>query len=149
MAASAVDMAAYRAAMRQVKAAERKLSTVWRKELRAVARDMAEDAAREGADPMPARGGLRARLMSNVGVVGVTAGPKSVTVRLSDRRTGIQLAALNRGRLRHPLWGNRRVWVMQGVPAYTWTDAFESKAAEASARLAPIVSNILRETATK
>ena len=32
------------------------------------------------------------------------------------------LASLNRGRLRHPLFGNRRYWYDQSIPANWWDD---------------------------
>jgi hypothetical protein len=73
---------------------------------------------------LPRRGGLAAE------VAGSRIGTRS---RLSGNRVGVEirgvgrigLTTLNRGRLRHPVYGNRGTWVQQQVPAGWFTDPIE------------------------
>ena len=85
-------------------------------------------AARAGAGMLPSRGGLAARV----------AGARYTVdeVRSAGGSAGIQLTvaadldvdALDRGTLRHPVYGNRSRWVTQRVPARWLTDAVEDAA---------------------
>jgi hypothetical protein len=73
-------------------------------------------AIRESArSELPARGGLAALVAgSSFGVrTRLTGAGAGVRIQGTGR---IGLASLNKGRLRHPVFGNRDVWVSQQVP---------------------------------
>ena len=55
------------------------------------------------------------------------------------------LNAINRGTLRHPLYGNRRVWVAQSVEAGTYDKAFEKHAEQALPEVERVLDDIMRE----
>lgn len=98
------------------------------KSLRDVAKPLGEAIIREGAEGLPHSGGLSATIRDN-GRVTVTASltgssPK-VTIGLSNRQ-GIQMASLDKGSLRHPVYGHRSAWVLQSIRAHLFTDAFTS-----------------------
>lgn len=42
----------------------------------------------------------------------------------------VDLASLDKGRLRHPLYGNRGHWYVQAVKPGFWTDAMEGEATD-------------------
>lgn len=65
---------------------------------------------------------VSAALMARVDVSRSGSGATiSISARAPGRREDRDLPALNQGRLRHPVFGNRRKWVVQGVPAGFWT----------------------------
>lgn len=78
------------------------------------------------------RSAARAQLPSGGGLAAqVAKEPQRVQVRTGSRTAGVRLVVLrkrgaawatNRGRLRHPVFGNRDVWVTQPVPA-GWFDS--------------------------
>lgn len=39
----------------------------------------------------------------------------------------VDLRSINAGKVRHPVYGNRRKWVLQSVPAGFWDDAMTGK----------------------
>lgn len=84
-----------------------------------------------GAAAMPRRGGLSARLrQARVGQQNATTGSNPrVVIRISARE-GYDLPALDRGQLRHPVFGRRNVWREQAVPAKAWSTEFEKGAPE-------------------
>lgn len=45
-----------------------------------------------------------------------------------QRRTNSDLKALDRGRLRHPLFGNRKFWYEQSIPAGMWSKSIDKVA---------------------
>lgn len=83
----------------------------------------------------------------------------SFTLRVSNRASGaslrftaterrgkkVDLASLERGRLRHPLFGNRKFWFDQPVPPGWFTKAIEAQASNVLAELDSAVENVLRE----
>lgn len=82
--------------------------------LRRAARPMAEVARQGARDVLPRHGGLAET---------IAATKFSTTVRISGNdvvaqivgRSRHDLAALDRGRDRHPVYGNRKVWVNQSI----------------------------------
>lgn len=90
-----------------------------------------KEAAKEGAlrGPLPRSGGLAAE---------VAASGFSVRVRLSGNKAGVRvkakgkkirdLDAMDRGRLRHPVWGNTEVWVNQTIRPGWFTDPLAAQA---------------------
>jgi hypothetical protein len=91
---------------------------------------------RRGTRPMPAvykagalgflpfRGGLAEEVAAGMRFsIKVRTGGKSVGVRIVASLPGHDLRSMNRGRLRKPVFGNRRVWVNQQIRPEWWTDS--------------------------
>lgn len=91
--------------------------------LRKVARPVGERVVRKGASGLPRRGGLSSRVASR-GRVGVSnsLGGRSASVRLLLRDGGDDLSQMDRGSLRHPVYG-RKTWVRQSIRAGLFSDA--------------------------
>lgn len=78
------------------------------------------------AEVMPHSGGLAALMARSSVTTQIRTGARStgVTVRMRGPKDAsgktVDVVSLNRGRLRHPLFGNRDYWFDQQVPAYWW-----------------------------
>lgn len=122
-----------------------------RKELYAglnrVTKDVREDMKASIGPSLPSRGGLAALVMAKASLSTSAAGGRSAGVRIRARNKDYDLARLNAGRLRHPVWGNREVWVEQtaGITPGFLDEAFEKKKPE----IAREVSRVLDEIARK
>lgn len=96
----------------------------------------AKDAARaSAAADLPHRGGLAALIAGSKFTSRTKLGGRDVGVIISarHRKTGgrpgmIALKAMDRGRLRHPVFGNRKVWVTQAVRPGWFTRPMEATA---------------------
>lgn len=83
--------------------------------LRAAAKPAVKEIKAEARSTLPQRGGLAEWIAkSTIGLRTRTSG-KSAGLRIEGRKSGHDLDALDRGRLRHPLFGNRRHWFQQDI----------------------------------
>lgn len=103
-----------------------------------------------GADEMPARKGLRAHI-KEVGRVSVNSALKGRVANISVvlRTQGADIKKMNMGSLRHPVFGNRDVWVGQPVPSGSWSRAFEAERTEATAAVLKAAQDALDDVARK
>jgi len=100
-----VDLDAYKAAAKKVKAADEQLQREFRAKLRDVAKPLGEQVIVEGAEEMPSRGGLKDRLMK--GRATVNASSLRVALSLANS-SGVHLEPINRGKLRHPVFASHQ-----------------------------------------
>jgi hypothetical protein len=106
----------------------------------------AKDAAREGASRLPQRGGLAARVAGARFSVRATAG-RNPRVRITATEAGrgkVNLASLDRGRLRHPLFGDRGHWFSQAVPPQWFSGPIAARADAVRAELEQAVTAVER-----
>jgi hypothetical protein len=124
-----------------------------RKELYAglnrVTKGVREDMKASIGPSLPSRGGLAALVMAKASL---TTGPASgrnagVRIRARARKGGGDLKRMNEGRLRHPVFGNRRVWVQQtaGVIPGFLDDSFEKQKPEISRAVQRVMDDIARK----
>lgn len=79
---------------------------------------------------LPRSGGLAALVaQSNFGVSTRTSG-RWAGVFITAKRKGTDLVAVDRGRVRHPVYGNRKVWVTQQVVPNWFTGPMRDHADE-------------------
>ena len=129
----------YQRFAKALKQADKAMARAIRKRTREAAVPIGEHVVRDGSEVMPERGGLSARLAAGKPAVSVAA--KGATINL---RKGANYAALNRGILRHPVYGTGR-WVEQRVPEGTYTEAFADLPPEARAKLDLILTDAMKE----
>jgi hypothetical protein len=87
-------------------------------------------AARWGARTgLPVRGGLAERVAESKFGVRTTGAGKRVGVRVVGQ-SGYDLEGMDEGLIRHPVRGNRKVWVSQTIKPGWFSDAEEAKAPE-------------------
>lgn len=82
--------------------------------LRKAPRRLIPETRREARERLPRRGGLAELVAKAPQRVKVTTG-RNPGVRITAGKPGSGARAAERGRLRHPVFGNRRVWVTQEV----------------------------------
>jgi hypothetical protein len=92
------------------------------KRIDAATRPLRDEVKRAEAEQLPHRGGL-AKLATSRRI--------STSKRNTGRSAGIRLTQKNtpswdRGRLRHPVFGNRNQWVSQDIKGGFWSDTLDS-----------------------
>lgn len=87
-------------------------------------RTAAQQAAREN---LPKRGGLNEWVASSKFSI-TTRGGRDPAVRVAGKKAGHDLKRMDQGRLRHPLYGNRRHWFIQQIPAGWFSTAMTARA---------------------
>lgn len=124
------------------KTADRKIAVGARKRIRAIGGDLAREVMAEGAEGMPAGGGLRERLAG--GKVATQMLAAGVRIRLGAKGAGVGRIDAT-GTVRHPTYGNRKAWASTEVEPGTWTKAFEGRADEVREQLRDELQQIIRE----
>jgi hypothetical protein len=105
-------------------------------ELRAIGKPVGRAVIADAAPRLPRRGGLSARVAAaRVGQTNATTGRSPrVTVNLSTRE-GYALGPMDRGQLRHPIFGHKKRWVTQRLDPGAFTEPFEEQAPRAQAAM--------------
>lgn len=94
---------------------------------------------------MPHRGGFAAKVgRSSIGIKSRTTGTISVSLLL---RNAHDLSAIERGILRHPVFGNRDKWVKQTVPRGVGRRAFDSQRPEIQDAILAAIDRIISQIA--
>ena len=106
------------------------------KELKAIGKPVGQAVVADAAPRFPHRGGLSARIAAaRVGQTNATTGRSPrVTVNLSTRE-GYALGPMDRGQLRHPVFGNKKRWVTQRLDPGAFTEPFQEQAPRAQAAM--------------
>lgn len=136
--------------------AERALKAAGEREMRkAIRRAISEETKptrakikQSAIDELPQRGGLNtwaARTPS----VNTDFRERSAGVRISMKKRGHDLVALNRGRLRHPLFGNRAVWYQQSIAPGFFTRPIEEDSDDLRRRIAAALDRYMDELSRK
>jgi len=117
-----------------LKAVDKSIKNEFLKEIRASGKPAGEAIRNAYGDEMPQRGGLGATLRrSRIGIRNRLSG-KNAGIRL-DLRHKHDLTALEDGVLRKPVFGNRKVWAQQSVPAGVGDKAFQKQAPAVTRRM--------------
>lgn len=96
---------------------------------------------------LPSRGGLASLVHREANLRTSAKGGRYAGVTIfANRRGGRDLRRLNQGRLRHPVFGNRGVWVNQtaGVEAGFLDEAFENDKPEITRGITRVLEDIAR-----
>ncbi len=96
---------------------------------------------------LPSRGGLAALVMAKVSLRTTAKSGKYAGVSIVARHKDYDLRRLNAGRLRHPVFGNRRVWVEQtaGVEPGFLDEAFKKNQADVARSVTRVMEEIARK----
>lgn len=96
---------------------------------------------------LPSRGGLAALMMAKASLTSTASQGKNAGVRIRARHKSYDLKRLNAGRLRHPVFGNRRVWVEQtaGINPGFLDDSFEKQKPEIAREVQRVLDDIARK----
>lgn len=113
------------------------------KRIRLAAKPLVQDVRNSAMDTLPAKGGLNRRIRTGIGVRTRAAG-KSVGVRIVAKNR-YAIKQMDKGRLRHPVFGNREVWVQQSVPPGWFTKPVEAGADDARKGAVEAINYIARK----
>jgi hypothetical protein len=96
---------------------------------------------------LPRTGGLAERVAkSSFGVrTRLTGASVGVEIRGTGKRGARGLRSMNEGKLRHPVWGNRKVWKDQAIEAGWFSDPLEARRPQYLSS----VQRIMRDVAKK
>lgn len=96
---------------------------------------------------LPSRGGLAALVMAKASLTTSATSGRNAGVRIRARHKDYDLKRLNQGRLRHPVFGNRRVWVQQtaGINPGFLDDSFEKQKPEIARGVLRVLDEIARK----
>lgn len=105
-----------------------------------------DEAAKGALQTLPRRGGLAAKVAKVRVRVETRTGASTAGVQLRGTVAGMNLRAIDRGQLRHPVFGNREVWTVQSVPAGWWSRTLDSRAADVTRlRVAEAMADVARK----
>jgi hypothetical protein len=82
---------------------------------------------------LPREGGLNEWVAESVIKTSVTSGVRSAGVTLRMRKTGHDLKKINEGVVRHPVYGNTKVWAVTNVQPGFFTRPLEAMRPEVTA----------------
>ena len=99
-------------------------------------------------DTLPSKGGLN-KWAAVTPAQNTDFREKSAGVRIRMSKKGHDLAALNRGRLRHPLFGNRKFWYQQSIAEGFFTKPIEEDGDALKARIAEAIDAYVKELERK
>lgn len=104
-------------------------------------RAAAANAAREN---LPKRGGLNEWVASSKFTISIRSG-RNPAVRVKGNKQGHDLAAMDRGRLRHPLFGNRKLWFTQQIRAGWFSEAMQRESPGVRREVVNVIDDMARE----
>lgn len=105
-------------------------------------------AAREAAATrLPRRGGLAERVAGSRFSAKTRTAGKNAGVRIVGA-SDLDLRSMDRGRLRHPVYGHRR-WVNQQIPAGWFSDALEERAPAVRVELVKAIDEVAKTLRSK
>lgn len=108
-----------------------------------------EDMKASIAPSLPSRGGLATLVMAKASLTTGAKAGKWAGVSIKARHKSYDLRRLNQGRLRHPVFGNRRVWVQQtaGVNPGFLDEAFKKNRDDVARSVSRVLDEIARKVA--
>jgi len=115
--------------------------------LNRVTKGVREDMKASIGPSLPSRGGLAALVMAKASLTSSALAGRNAGVRVRARHRTYDLRRLNAGRLRHPVFGNRDVWVEQtaGMNPGFLDEAFEKKKPEVARAVQGVLAEIARK----
>lgn len=132
----------------ELKAADRALWLATARSLRALAKPAAAAVQAEERRVLPKKGGLNERVASTKIGVRITTGTRSAGVRLVQGKKvipGFVGGENDTGKVRHPVYGNRKKWVEQtGLPTGWWERPLLAMAPEATAAMVKVMDETAR-----
>ena len=128
-------------------AGDKKLKNNVAASIRKVAKPMGHKILEEAARDMPHRGGFSQRLAARKYGVRSSLTGKSASMWLAFKPGGRGLAAIDRGELRHPVFGHRKTWARQTVPAGRLSAALKDQGPEFQRSVLKAANDTLNDAA--
>lgn len=113
--------------------------------LKRAARPLIPKVRAEALRRLPQSGGLAARVAKSPIRVQVRTGSKNAGVRIVVPGSAKGARSANQGFIRHPVFGNRNVWVEQSVRAGWFDDPLKASAPEVRPELERALENVAEQ----
>lgn len=104
-------------------------------------KERAKDAARS---KLPKRGGLNEFVAASKFATKTRGSGANVGVRITAAKAGHDVRSIDRGRLRHPVFGNRSVWVNQSVEPGWFSETIDDGAPVVRGELIEVIRDVAR-----
>ena len=111
--------------------------------IKAAADPVLNDVRSAAGAELPRTGGLAERVAGSKFSVQVRTGANTAGVRIRGQ-SGWNIASMNRGVLRHPVFGNRDVWVTQSIRPGWFDHPIEVKAEPIRLAVVAVVDDVAR-----
>ena len=136
--------------------AERTLKAAGQREMRSAIRKAVTEETKptrrkikqSALDNLPQTGGLN-RWVARMPSADTDFRERSAGVKIRMTKRGHDLAAINRGRVRRPLFGNRSAWYTQTVEPNFFTRPIEEDSAALRVRITDALDKVMAEMARK
>ena len=140
------DPDGWREVYTNLKQADKTIQRALRKRLAEAGKPAAQDVIDEASAQLPARGGLSRWVGASKPSLSMSATRLAIKIgRGNAGRRRSDINAMNRGRLRHPVYGNRRSWVTQSIPAGLFERAWERQADRVVEDVAVVLDDIITD----
>jgi hypothetical protein len=129
---------------RQLRAAgDQELRRDFYRGLNRASKPLKEAAKQNAGRVLPRRGGLAALVAKSRLSTSVRGGGANPGVRITGKGR-MDLDRMDRGQVRHPVFGNRRVWVVQSVTPRWFTEPMEAGAEDVRTELLSVFDDVAR-----
>jgi len=112
--------------------------------LRKVSKPMATEVKQAAETMLPRRGGLNTWVDDSKFSVRQRTSGKGAGVRIVATKSGHDLEAIERGQVRHPVFGNRRAWVVGEVRPGFFTETIRDRTPQVQAALVDVMEQFLK-----
>ncbi|WP_029289136.1 hypothetical protein [Cellulomonas sp. HZM] len=117
-----------------------------RREVREITKSTRTNIKKSALARLPSRGGLNRWAASTPGATTTLHG-RSTAVKIAMRKRGHDIAALNRGKVRHPLFGQRTTWLEQDITEGFFTDVLTAEAPDIQRRILAAIRKAAQDAA--
>lgn len=119
------------------------------KALNRAAWNLRKEARQEARDRLPSRGGLAGRVAKSRISVRRRFGSRSPRITIAATGNPVeQVRQIDRGFVRHPVWGDRETWVTQKVSPGWWTDPMEKSGPGVRKGMQEAIRNFINKVST-
>jgi hypothetical protein len=133
-------------AKRMKAAGDKEMRKEFLRALRVAGKPLTEAAKAGALRDLPHGGGLATEVAASGFSIRTRSAGNSPGIRVVAKGKKVRaLSSLDRGRLRHPVWGNANVWVTQAVKPGWFTDAMAARAEQVQAEMLAAMDAVLEK----
>lgn len=125
----------------KLKASDRVIARGVRKRLRDISNPLAAKVMEEGSAALPQSGGLAEHVRASA-YRRNSMTSSGIRIRLGSRAAG--LGKIDLGSIRHPVYGNRKNWVSQGIDEGVFSEEFQALASDVRNEMRKVMQDFVR-----
>lgn len=129
----------------RLKAADKEINREFSSALTRATKPVKADAKKSALAILPKSGGLAARVASSRLSVRRSTGGKSIGIRITAGSGKQQLDRIDKGVVKHPVFGNRKAWVSQSVAPGWFTRPMLNSATHVRREMSKAMDDVARK----